>query len=40
LSIDEDDDNERDYPYDWLDSMAEEGERPGGSSLSIKGRTL
>jgi hypothetical protein len=23
---DEDDDNEWDYPYDWLDSKAEEGE--------------
>jgi hypothetical protein len=29
-SIDEDDDDEGDYPYDWLDSMVEEGEQPGG----------
>jgi hypothetical protein len=27
---DEDDDDEQDYPYDWLDSKAEEGEQPGG----------
>jgi hypothetical protein len=35
-SIDEDD--EGDYPYDWLDSMAKEEEQPGGLSLSIEGR--
>jgi hypothetical protein len=40
-SIDDDDDDEEEeevHQYDWLDSMAE-GEQPGGSSLSIDGRS-
>jgi hypothetical protein len=36
---DDDDDDEQVHPYDWLDSMAEEGEQPAGLSLSIEGQT-
>jgi hypothetical protein len=35
---DKDDDDEEVHPYDWLDSMAEEGEQPEGSSLLIEGQ--
>jgi hypothetical protein len=40
-SIDDDDDDDDEgevHQYDWLDSMAEEGEQPGESSLLIEGR--
>jgi hypothetical protein len=34
---DKDDDDEGVHPYDWLDSMDEEGEQLERPSLSIKG---
>jgi hypothetical protein len=38
IDDDDDDDNEEEiHQYDWLDSMAEEGEQPGVSSHSIEG---
>jgi hypothetical protein len=36
-SIDDDDNEGEVHQYDWLDSMVEEGEQPGESSLSIEG---
>jgi hypothetical protein len=41
-SIDEDDGDDDDvggYPYDWLNSMVEEGKQPRGSSFSIEGQS-
>jgi hypothetical protein len=40
-SIDDDNDDEEEEvdQYDWLDSMAEEGELPRELSLSIEGRS-
>jgi hypothetical protein len=37
---DKDDDDEEVHPYNWQDSMVEEGEQADGSSLLIKGLTL
>jgi hypothetical protein len=37
IGDDDDNDDEEVDQYDWLDSMAEEGELPRESSLSIKG---